>query len=147
MGKKPSLIIKLDTYAGNHEREVLSFLFGTGDDNNTSEGVRLISEWDRDVSDEDKNWVTDVTDRRPYDEYGYQTCGLAPDDIDAVEIYLDPYLLDDPERLEKVLDFVKRRIGPESIINYHSYNNQLVSVRVLETRLRIVSSRSKDTIF
>lgn len=116
--RQGSLLVEIDQYAGNWEREISGYLFGFCDDGGDHIGGHTIAMFVKDVPMEDKKKTYDCFTNRPVDEYGmmpyeiYWTDGYTnPKGCTGIEFFLREDIFEEPERIKDLTDYVKRRFG------------------------------------
>ena len=118
ISQRGSLLIEIDQYAGNWEREISGYLFGWCDDAGDHIAGHTIKMFVDQVPEEEKRYVYDCFSNRPVDEYGmmpyeiYWTDGATnPIGCTGIEFFLNEDILEEPERIKDLTDYVKRRFG------------------------------------
>ena len=149
-----SLVITTDSYAGNFERELSSWLLGAYHEHCDAELDHVSFDKWCEENPEHAEAVLDVITCRPYEEYGFCPCGLDPADANGLEIYLDRYIVEDENRYTKLLAAIKARIGPDMIYDryvkdYSKYPAEEIKsapIKILKIALRTTKTEESDVI-
>jgi len=146
--KQYSLVITTDNYAGNYERELSTWLMGVYHEHCDAELDRpSYDKWAAE-NPEHAAALEDVIDCRPYDEYGICPCGLDPHNTNALEIYLDRYMVEDQDQYAEFITAIKARVGPDliyprEVTDYSAYpekKTKVAPIKILKIELRTLTT-------
>lgn len=149
--KQYSIILETDQYAGNIERALSGFIFGSADEHGRHRAVDTMRQWSEQVSPKDKGLIDDVIDHRPHDEYGlmpYQICHIpgAKEVCSGVEFYIANDMEED--HFLDVIDYIKRRTKNPIVYKEFpgSEMENIVTINILNIQLKTdtITTEIKD---
>ena len=140
--KQASLLVEIDEYAGNWEREISGYLFGWCDDAGDHIAGHTIKMFVDQVPEEEKKYVYDCFSNRPVDEYGMMPYEIywpeGASDCSGIEFFLNEDILEEPERIKDLTDYVKRRFGEGiTIPEKFSVRDQMKTAKLVRLRVKI----------
>jgi hypothetical protein len=134
-----SLLVEIDQYAGNWEREISGYLFGFCDDHGEHVAKDTIAMFNEQVSGDDAKfgiWLTN----RPVDEYGMMPYTIyIPEggkECSGIEFFLSDQITKLPNKIDDLVDYVKRRFGDGISVPQRFVSNPKIETAKL-VRLRL----------
>lgn len=149
-----SLIVTTSEYVGNFERELPMWLCGIPNEHgNYRYDEEAYNEWAAQNPQLAEAFI-DISDYRPYDEYGINPAGLDPHNTNALEIYLDRYAIEDEEWFANFIVALKCRIGVDKIYyrkvkDYSKYPEEatiIVPIKILKLEVRTYTTEESNNL-